>query len=77
MQAGCDIIIQNYDFQGSIDAIEKAVLNGQISEERINESALKMLKMKQKVGLNIDRFVSLNNMLMSLGKIRIEILLSV
>ena len=68
VQAGCDIIIQNYDFQGSIDAIEKAVLNGQISEERINESALKMLKMKQKVGLNIDRFVSLNNMLMSLGQ---------
>ena len=31
VKAGCDVIIQNYDIVGSINAIEEAVLNGEIN----------------------------------------------
>ena len=61
IKAGCDLIIQNDDFIGSVDIIERAVLDGEISEERINSSALKILRMKEKIGLNDNRFVSLEN----------------
>tara|TARA_S200000501_G_scaffold379008_1_gene446226 strand:+ start:25625 stop:28594 length:2970 start_codon:yes stop_codon:yes gene_type:complete len=61
IKAGCDFIIQNDDFIGSVDIIERAVLDGEISEERINSSALKILRMKEKIGLNDNRFVSLEN----------------
>ena len=68
VQSGCDIIIQNYDFKGSINAVEKAVLDGRISKQRINESALKMLRMKQKAGLNLNRLVNLDHMLSHVGQ---------
>ena len=63
VQAGCHIIIQNYDITGSINAIEKAVLANDIPEEQINSSALKMLELKQKVGLNINPYTSLDYMM--------------
>ena len=47
IKAGCDLIIQNDDFIGSVDIIERAVLDGEI--RRI---ALKILRMKEKIGLN-------------------------
>ena len=67
VNAGCDVIIQNYDIRGSINTIEKAVIDGRIPESRINESALKMLKMKEKVGLHLTNNVSLENIQNSLG----------
>ena len=67
VNAGCDIIIQNYDIKGSINTLEKAVMDGRISESRINESALKMLKMKEKVGLHLNNNVYLENIQNNLG----------
>ncbi|MBN4080913.1 serine hydrolase [Caldithrix abyssi] len=58
LRAGADIIIQNQNLKKSIDTIEKAVLNGTIPESRINASALMVLKMKEKVGLHQNRFIS-------------------
>tara|TARA_X000001036_G_scaffold136742_1_gene129553 strand:+ start:6655 stop:9420 length:2766 start_codon:yes stop_codon:yes gene_type:complete len=63
VQAGCHIIIQNYDILGSIDAIEKAVARNDISEEQINVSALKMLELKHKVGLDLNPLTNLDNMM--------------
>ncbi len=57
INAGCDVIIQNHHFKESVDIVERAVKNGEISEERINDAALKMLKLKAKVGLHRQRFV--------------------
>ncbi|MEC7736667.1 MAG: glycoside hydrolase family 3 N-terminal domain-containing protein, partial [Candidatus Neomarinimicrobiota bacterium] len=57
--AGCDVIIQNYDIKKSINTVEEAVKRGQISEERINEAALKMLRMKEKVGIHLNSQISL------------------
>jgi len=67
VQAGCHIIIQNYDMVGSIDAIEKAVLDGQISEQQINSSALKMLELKYKVGLNLNPYIGLDLMMRNIS----------
>jgi len=67
VQAGCHIIIQNYDMVGSIDAIEKAVLDGQISEQQINSSALKMLELKYKVGLNLNPYIGLDLMMKNIS----------
>jgi len=63
IQAGCNIIIQNYDLTGAIDVVEKAVTEGDISIDQINSSALKMLQLKDKVGLNLSRYVSMDFMM--------------
>ena len=63
IQAGCNIIIQNYDLTGSIDVVERAVLDGDISIDQINSSALKMLQLKDKAGLNLNRYVSMDFMM--------------
>ena len=63
IQAGCNIIIQNYDLTGAIDVVERAVLDGDISIDQINSSALKMLQLKDKVGLNLSRFISMDFMM--------------
>ena len=48
LKAGSDIIIQNNQMKKSIDLIEQAVLDGIISEDRINASAYKILKNERK-----------------------------
>ena len=63
IQAGCNIIIQNYDLTGAIDVVEKAVKEGDISIDQINSSALKMLQLKDKVGLNLNRYISMDYMM--------------
>ncbi len=68
INAGSDIIIQNMDLKRSIDYIEKAVLDGIISEERINTSALKVLKMKEKLGLHNNRMISMKDTYTHIGR---------
>ncbi|MFB0516860.1 MAG: glycoside hydrolase family 3 N-terminal domain-containing protein [Candidatus Neomarinimicrobiota bacterium] len=59
INAGNDIIIiKTYNLRRSIDIVEKAVRDGLISEDRINEAALKMLMLKEKVGLHRNRYTS-------------------
>ena len=67
INAGCDIIIQNNDFEKSINTVEQAVIEGKISEERINESALKMLKLKEKIGIHLNHKISLDQIQNSVG----------
>jgi beta-glucosidase-like glycosyl hydrolase/CubicO group peptidase (beta-lactamase class C family) len=59
INAGCDIIIQNYNFSNSVDIVEQAVKEGLISEERINAAALQMLKLKEKSGLHRNRYTDI------------------
>ena len=67
INAGCDIIIQNNDIEKSINVVEQAVIEGKISESRINEAALKMLKMKEKIGLHLNYKINLNQIQNSVG----------
>ena len=67
IKAGSDMIIQNYDYRGSIDYIEEAVNDGLISEARIDESVLRILNLKSKLGLNKNKLINRNNMQTVLG----------
>lgn len=51
VKAGIDIILLPEDFQASVDAVCAAVSSGEISEERINESVLRILALKNKHSL--------------------------
>ena len=68
IKAGANVIIQNHNLKRSIDVVEQAVINGEIPMEVIDKSTLKMLKMKQKIGLDRNRYVDLNIMQKTLGK---------
>ena len=68
IKAGSDIIIQNNQMKKSIDLVEKAVKNGIISEQRINASTLKVLKMKERLGLHKNKIISMDDTHMSVGK---------
>lgn len=51
VKAGIDLILMPLNEETTINAIENAVNNGEISEERINRSAEKILKTKEWLGL--------------------------
>lgn len=67
IKAGSDIIIQNRNFKGSVDWVEEAVKDGLISEERIDESVLRILMLKEKLGLHEKKTLSLSDMQNRLG----------
>ena len=68
IKAGSDIIIQNDRLSHFIDVIEKAVLENEIDEDQINQSALKVLKMKEKIGLHKERLINSYNTHRTIGK---------
>ncbi len=53
LNAGNDILLGVRDYR-YIDIIEKAVLEGRVSEERINDACSRVLDMKEKIGLFSD-----------------------
>ena len=67
INAGCDIIIQNHNYKRAIDIIENAVRKGIIKQSRIDESALRMLKLKEKVGLHLSKDSNFKSMQRYLG----------
>ena len=60
IKAGSDLIIQNYNYTASIDYVEAAVRDGQISESRIDESVLRILTLKSKLGLDKKKTLDLD-----------------
>ena len=59
VKAGADIVTLPTDLDGAYHAILDAVLKGEISESRIDESVRRILALKAAVGLNKSRFVDL------------------
>ena len=51
IQAGCDIVLMPKSIAEAFDSILKAVQNGTLSEERINESVLRILTLKYELGI--------------------------
>lgn len=49
VQAGVDILLMPKDFHGAVEGILEAVKNGEISEDRINDSVLRIIKAKLKM----------------------------
>ena len=50
VQAGSDMLLTS-DFETQIPAVVRAVMNGEISRERIDESVLRILKLKIEMGI--------------------------
>ena len=48
VEAGCDIILCPASYEVAYNGILEAVRSGRISEERINESTLRILRLKLK-----------------------------
>lgn len=61
VEAGNDMVLVPADLGGAYNGLLTAVKRGEISRARIDESVLKILRMKASVGLNENRFVSLAN----------------
>ncbi len=57
--AGLDVILQPSDVVQAIDAIVAGVNEGAYTEARLNESVLRVLRAKERLGLGRDRFVNL------------------
>jgi beta-N-acetylhexosaminidase len=58
VNAGIDLILMPIDEEETVSAIENAVSNGTITEERINQSAEKILKAKEWLGLFENKYVN-------------------
>ena len=58
IQAGADLILNTYNPRRGIRVIRDAVRNGAISEARINQSVLRILRAKARLGLHRNRVES-------------------
>lgn len=69
IKAGVDIILMPEDVDLAVDGVISAVISGEISEERINESLYRILSNKEKLGLfeNWCRIMTPLNWLLVLG----------
>ncbi len=59
VKAGNDVLLLPFDLDGAYNGLLQAVRSGEISEVRIDQSVLKVLRAKASVGLNQARLVDL------------------
>jgi beta-N-acetylhexosaminidase len=62
IKAGADVLMLPTDLDGAYHAIINAVRTGEISESRIDQSVIRILQLKAKLGLDKNRFVDLDNL---------------
>ncbi len=60
VQAGCDIILFPGDLVMGIQAVRQAIVDGQLTERRIDESVKRILRAKTRVGIHKQRFVNID-----------------
>ena len=60
VKAGNDMLLLPFDLDGSYNGLLRAVRSGEISEARIDQSVLKILRAKASVGLNKAKLVDIN-----------------
>jgi beta-N-acetylhexosaminidase len=51
LQAGADIVLGPQNFVGAFDAVVKAVEDGRLSEQRIDQSVRRILRLKKQIGV--------------------------
>ena len=61
LQAGADVLLMTPNPEAAIKAVGTAVKEGRLSEKRINESALRVLMAKVRVGLDKQKIVNLES----------------
>ncbi|HET9948709.1 MAG TPA: glycoside hydrolase family 3 N-terminal domain-containing protein [Longimicrobiales bacterium] len=67
IEAGADIILMPPDVGRAIDGIVEAVESGRITEERIDESVLRVLQAKERLGLHEERLVPIDKIVELVG----------
>ena len=67
IEAGTDIVLLPIDVKLAIKSIYDAVVNGRISEERINQSVKKIWNMKHELGILKDRVVDWDGVEQNVG----------
>ncbi|MCH8024126.1 MAG: serine hydrolase [Candidatus Marinimicrobia bacterium] len=68
INAGCDLIILDGPPQDAIDVVEQAVEDGLISPGRIDEGALRVLRLKARLGLPRQRYITVEETSRNLGR---------
>lgn len=66
--AGCDLVLLPKDAKIAVREIARAVREGRISEARIDASALRILKTKESLGLQKNRFVDEGEIPQNVGR---------
>jgi beta-N-acetylhexosaminidase len=61
LEAGADVLLMPSDPEGAIKAVLAAVKERRLSEKRINESVLRLLAAKARVGLHRGKLIDLEN----------------
>ena len=67
IEAGADIILMPPNLDEVVPAVLAAVSSGRISEERLDESVGRILRLKEALGLNITRTVDMTNLHETVG----------
>jgi beta-N-acetylhexosaminidase len=65
--AGADVLLMPADVSGTIEAVVAGVREGRFSEERINVSVRRLLRMKGQLGLTRSRLVSIDSVRLVVG----------
>jgi beta-N-acetylhexosaminidase len=65
--AGADLLLQPVDPGATIDAVERAVNDGRVSQARLDQSVRKILALKQRLGLFDRRTVPLDSVPRAVG----------
>lgn len=61
VEAGADVILMPASVQGAVEGLVEAVDEGRLSERRLDESVMRVLEMKQGLGLHEERFVQIQD----------------
>jgi beta-N-acetylhexosaminidase len=62
LEAGVDVLLMPTDPDAAIKAVVSAVESGRLTRQRIRQSVIKLLSAKEKVGLNRQRFINVDNL---------------
>ena len=67
LEAGADVLLMPSDVPTAIDAVVAAVQEGRLTTARVDASVKRILMMKERLGLNRDRFVNLDSLQATVG----------
>jgi len=67
LEAGADVILMPASVSGAVEGIVDAVAHGRITEERLDQSVLRVLEAKEGLGLHEERLVSLDRIPSTVG----------
>jgi len=67
LEAGADVILMPPNVEVAIQALVDAVAEGRVTEERLDESVLRILNVKEKMGVHRHRLISIPGVVRAVG----------